>query len=96
MAPRSQCVFVPGWDKAPDSPGVYMLYWGDICVYVGASSNLRARVKSHPYRKLCTRFRHIECTRDELQRVEQEQMDALRPTLNRAPASAPPQRRKEA
>lgn len=92
----SECVYVPGWETAPERPGVYMLYWGELCLYVGATTNLRARVKSHPHRMRCTGFRFVECARADLKRVEQEKIDALLPTLNRARASASPNRRSPA
>lgn len=83
---------IPGSKEAPARPGVYMLFWNDLCVYVGASRDLRNRLMSHPLRGLCNSFTFIECEMRDLKRTEQAQMDALSPTLNRQKAYAPPRR----
>ena len=67
----------------PATPGIYMIYRDDVCLYVGSTKNLRIRTRNHEKSEGSTRFAYVECNVSALRYVEQAYIDALNPTLNR-------------
>lgn len=66
---------------------VYVLYRDSECIYVGASSFVEKRLKSHPLRGRFTRYELHPCEFEKLQALEQHYIDTLAPSLNKLKAS---------
>lgn len=71
----------------PDTSGVYMLFNGEECLYVGSSLRMRERLSSHPYRNMADSIDYATCTKDDLVCTERIYVEKLRPSLNKAPVS---------
>jgi hypothetical protein len=66
-----------------DQSGVYILYDGNIPVYVGSSSFLRGRLSSHNHRGKFDSIRVIACPEPLLYYMEQYFITELNPPLNK-------------
>ena len=75
---------VPGWESVPSTCGVYALWSGEECQYVGSSINLNKRVRLHPRRAGCTHVTWTMTPEADLVGLEQAWIEELRPTLNTA------------
>ena len=64
--------------------GVYVLYRGNRCIYVGASTFVERRLREHPLKGKYTSFRLHPCEAENLRPEEQRLIDELKPTLNKA------------
>lgn len=62
--------------------GVYFLFAGPECVYVGKSDNVLARVRQHFPSKDFDSFAWMNVARADLDRVEREYIETIRPRLN--------------
>jgi excinuclease UvrABC nuclease subunit len=67
----------------PATPAVYRFYAGDVCIYAGATNNLRQRIGFHKYFALLERVEFLACDPSELNRLEGEWIDTYKPTLNK-------------
>jgi hypothetical protein len=67
----------------PASSAVYRLYFGDTCLYVGATICLRRRLYSHPLRGQFNRVEVDFCAPERLYWVEGRHIDRYKPTLNK-------------
>lgn len=63
--------------------GVYVLYRGHRCLYVGASTFVERRLQWHALKEQYTRFRVHPCEVENLRREEQRLIDELKPMLNK-------------
>lgn len=70
-------------DLLPAKPGVYFLYKGEDCVYVGGSANVRKRLSSHQHRNKCDSIEFIPCKVGEINQLEKFHIENLKPPLNR-------------
>lgn len=71
----------------PNGPGVYALYSGDLCLYVGAASSLDRRLASHPLHGKFDRVEWEECPEIELIERENQMIEKLQPTFNQRRSS---------
>lgn len=71
-------------EEVPVACGVYLLYLGGVCQYVGSAVNMRFRVRVHAKRVLFDEVKFVYCQEPDLIKVEQEHIDLLNPILNRA------------
>lgn len=67
----------------PDKPGVYSLYKGSECIYVGSSIRMRTRLRGHELRLIADSVSFMECNEDELTVTEQITLDTSNPTMNK-------------
>lgn len=74
------------YSAVPRESGVYRLYSGNVCMYVGSSKALRNRLKNHRHLKFCDRFEFDLVPINKLGEEEQRQIDVYDPVLNRARA----------
>lgn len=71
-------------NAALNATGIYFLYRGDVCVYVGKSTNILARVANHATnpRKAFDSFSYIECPATRLDQLECHYITKLKPEMN--------------
>lgn len=62
--------------------GVYFLFHGSECVYVGQSDNVFGRVRQHFPSKMFDSFSWLQVAQRDLDRVEREYIEAISPRLN--------------
>lgn len=67
----------------PKKPGVYILYMGNSCVYVGGTIRIRQRVASHERTILFDRVEFVLCSVRELNELEEKYIAKLKPALNK-------------
>jgi excinuclease UvrABC nuclease subunit len=72
------------YSSIPMSSGVYHLYDGDECVYVGSSRNMHRRVKNQRQKKVFTRVDFYVCPVNEMAKREQTDIRRIKPKLNKA------------
>jgi predicted GIY-YIG superfamily endonuclease len=72
--------------KEKNEPGIYYLLRKSVVVYVGQSTKVKRRLKSHVYEnsKKYDAVKVVYCTKDELSFREAEALAALRPEYNKA------------
>jgi hypothetical protein len=66
--------------------GVYVLYSGDVPVYVGSSVRMSKRVSGHSHKGKFSRVEYSYFPENLLTKMEQEFIDRLKPSLNKLPA----------
>jgi hypothetical protein len=71
------------YSHIPECPGVYMLYVGDECVYIGRSRNMRQRLRCHPLRYSYDRVVTIPLPLISLQGMEQTLIYRHKPKYNK-------------
>jgi predicted GIY-YIG superfamily endonuclease len=73
-------------NELPRSPGVYFIWKGGECVYIGSSGNLRKRMKRHNLASqfpTCERLEWIPCqTRWDALKLEDQLIKELKPKWN--------------
>lgn len=62
--------------------GIYFLYLRNKLIYIGQSTNIRSRLKSHLNSKLFTRVETFLCHSSELNHYEKKFIEEMKPTLN--------------
>lgn len=82
---------LPAYDLEliPKVPGVYALWDGLVCVYVGSATNLYGRVGWHNHAGKFDRATWMQVPEIYLQGAEKLWMDHLSPALNKRPAIRP-------
>lgn len=70
---------------AQNVPGIYILFDGDMVVYVGQSRNVLSRLASHASKgRAFTSYYVIPCLVENLDRMERHYIDALSPPGNKS------------
>jgi hypothetical protein len=77
----------PDWNRAsnrlpPDCAGLYFVYEGGECVYVGESVNLRQRMSGHPHVNKHRNVGFMQCSANQRRRLEAFFIGLLDPRLN--------------
>jgi hypothetical protein len=62
--------------------GVYFLIHDDEIVYVGQSINIHQRIGEHEKTKIFTTFTYVECSYEELNKIEARYIDMFKPKYN--------------
>jgi hypothetical protein len=62
--------------------GVYFLVNDDEIVYVGQSINIHQRIGEHEKTKIFTTFTYVECSYEELNKIEARYIDMFKPKYN--------------
>lgn len=62
--------------------GVYFLFYNDVLVYVGQSTNVEKRLMSHFSSKVFDKYHYIKCDEDRLLEVEKHYIDKFKPFYN--------------
>jgi hypothetical protein len=73
--------------EIPSTSGVYRLYDGEECIYVGGTSNMRKRVSRHEYKRLSSDVVTEFVPLEKIKEVEQYYIDTLQPRLNKKGAT---------
>lgn len=71
------------WKSVPQEAGVYLLYAGDECVYVGRSRNMRRRIEYHELRGKFDRVIAIPHPPVSIQAMEHSLIFRHKPRYNR-------------
>lgn len=75
------------WKKLPKESGVYVVWSGSTCLYVGSSKNVRRRLTVHNKHQIfvdnkATHVDIVPCGLEELSFLENQTVYKLRPKLN--------------
>lgn len=76
----------------PKHPGVYAMWEGTTCIYVGSSNNVFYRVSSHPHLGKFDAITFRRVPEVELLKWELQWVEELKPTLNKARPCRTPKR----
>lgn len=73
----------------PQRSGIYALFAGKDCIYVGSSLRIKARIAAHPYRDKAEIIGYWELPASYLLSEERKAIEWLKPALNKVPARRP-------